>query len=74
MCTQANTNTSITATSTSFSQALGTVPVKVIITMDDHSSTHHTGHYYSVKEAMDLAQHAFPEARGISCVNLGAAA
>lgn len=68
------TKAPIMATSTSFSRAIGTVPVKVIITMADRSCARHTGNYYSVKEAMDLAQYAFPEARAISCINLGAAA
>jgi hypothetical protein len=50
---------------------LGSILVKVIITMSDRSCARHTGHYYSVKEAMDVALYAFPEARGISCINLG---
>lgn len=53
---------------------LGTILVKVIITMSDRLCARHTGSYYSVKEAMDVAMYAFPEARGISCVNLGAPA
>ena len=51
---------------------MGTIFVKVIITMSDRSCARHTGSYYSVKEAMDTACYAFPEARGISCINLGA--
>lgn len=53
---------------------LGSILVKVIITMSDRSCARHIGSYYSVKEAMDVAMYAFPEARGISCVNLGAPA
>lgn len=52
---------------------MGTIIVKVIITMADRSCARHTGKYYSVKEAMDIALCAFPEACGISCINLGAA-
>ena len=50
---------------------MGHILVKVIITMADHSCARHTGRYYSVKEAMDIALRAFPEALGISCINLG---
>ena len=53
---------------------MGHILVKVIITMTDHSCARHTGRYYSVKEAMDVAMYAFPEACGISCINLGATA
>lgn len=52
---------------------LGGILVKVIITMSDRSCARHIGSYYSVKEAMDVAMYAFPEARGISCVNMGVA-
>lgn len=51
---------------------MGTILVKVIITMSDRSCARHTGRYYSVKEAMDVASFDFPEARGISCIKLGA--
>jgi hypothetical protein len=57
-----------------YSNAIGTILVKVIITMSDCSCARHTGRYYNVKEAMDIACYAFPEASGISCTNLGAAA
>ena len=50
---------------------LGSILVKVIITMSDRSCARHTGRYYSVKDAMDIACYAFPEARGISCIKLG---
>lgn len=53
---------------------MGTILVKVIITMADRSCARHTGRYYSVKEAMDIACDAFPEASGISCTNLGVVA
>ena len=52
---------------------MGAIIVKVIITMSDRSCARHTGRYHSVKEAMDIACYAFPEASGISCTNLGVA-
>lgn len=52
--------------------AIGTISVRVIITMPDRSCARHIGKYYSVKEAMDIACFAFPEATGISCTKLGA--
>lgn len=55
------------------SNAIGTISVRVIITMPDRSSARHIGQYYNVKEAMDIACFAFPEASGISCTKLGAA-
>lgn len=51
--------------------AIGTISVRVIITMSDRSCARHIGKYYSVKEAMDIACFAFPEATGISCTKLG---
>lgn len=56
------------------SEALGTIRVKVTICMPDRSTARHIGRYYSVKEAFDIASAAFPEAFGISCINLGARA
>lgn len=50
---------------------IGTILVKVTIVMLDRSRAKHTGRYHSVKEAMDLASHAFPEATCISCIKLG---
>ena len=47
--------------------------VKITITMEDGSSARHTGRYHSVKDAMDIACHAFPEATSIWCINKGAA-
>lgn len=56
------------------SNAIGTISVRVIITMPDRSCARHIGQYYNVKEAMDVACSTFPEACGISCTKLGAAA
>ena len=55
------------------SNAIGTITVRVIITMPDRSCARHIGQYYNVKEAMDTACFAFPEATGISCTKLGGA-
>jgi hypothetical protein len=55
------------------STAIVTITVRVIITMPDRSCARHIGQYYSVKEAMDTACFAFPEATGISCTKCGGA-
>lgn len=52
------------------SNAIGTILVKVKIKQAHKPCMTLTARYYSVKEAMDLAQLVFPNALNISCVKL----
>ncbi len=50
--------------------AIGTTLVQIKVKQAHKPCMTLTARYYSVKEAMDLAQHVFPDALNISCLKL----
>lgn len=53
------------------SAAIGTILVQVKVKQLDKPCMILTARYYSVEEALDIAQYVFPDALNISCINLG---
>lgn len=53
------------------SGAIGTILVQVKVKQLDKPCMTLTARYYSVEDALNLAQHVFPDALNISCINLG---
>lgn len=58
---------------TIMSRAIGTILVQIKVKQAHKPCMTLTDRYYSVKEAMDLAQLVFPNALNISCVKLAQA-
>lgn len=51
---------------------MGTVLVQIKIKRANKPCVILIARYYSVEEAMNIAQYVFPEALNISCINMGA--